>query len=152
MFSLARAIHASADLRAFLRSPISNKEKKKAALTAAFESSVSATTTKFLQLLCEKRRENVLTEIITEFGTLYDERMGIERPTVTTAVALSEAQRASLEAKLAARLNKKVEPVYVVDVKVLGGVKIQIGDTIIDSSVTHQLETIRESMLTQFSN
>lgn len=147
MHTLQRAIHASHELRVFLRSPVIKAEKKKTALTQAFGAYVTPATSAFIELLCDKRRERVLPEIVEEFGKLYDLQMGIERPTVTTAVELSDSQRTALEAKLASRLGKKIEPVYTTDKTVLGGVRIRLGDTMIDGSVSHQLRALKEKML-----
>lgn len=145
--TLNRAIRASHDLRVFLRSPVINKVKKKAALSQAFDSALGTAMQRFLQLLCEKRRERVLPEIVTEFELLYDIRSGIVRPLVTSAVELGAPQKSAIEQKLAARLNKIVQPKYIVDPKILGGVSVRIGDTVIDGSVSHQLKEIRDSML-----
>src|SRR5579883_905265 len=137
---------ASRDMRVFLQSPVVNKEKKKTILKSLLTGKISEPMMHFIILLCEKRRENVIPLIIQEFNDLCDLRMNIIRPRIASAIELSEKEKKSLEAQLNARYNKSILAVYNINKELRGGVLIQIGDTIIDGSITHQLETLRKRM------
>jgi F-type H+-transporting ATPase subunit delta len=65
---------------------------------------------------------------------------------VRSAVPLSEEQRKRLATALKASTGKDVEIKVVIDPTVLGGVITQIGDTVIDGSVRHRLNRVRETL------
>ena len=65
---------------------------------------------------------------------------------VRSAIELTDDQRARLEAALARATGHAVEVKVIVDPSLLGGVVSQIGDTIIDGSVRHQLSELRETI------
>jgi F-type H+-transporting ATPase subunit delta len=65
---------------------------------------------------------------------------------VRSAVSLTDDQRTRLSAALKASTGKDVEIKVVIDPSVLGGVITQIGDTVIDGSVRHRLQRVRETL------
>ena len=65
---------------------------------------------------------------------------------VRSAVPLSDDQRDRLAAALKKSTGKDVEVKVVIDPSVLGGIVTQIGDTVIDGSVRHRLNQVRESL------
>lgn len=146
MRNLQQLMTASRDMRVFLQSPVVNKEKKKTILQSLLNDKISKPMMEFIVLLCEKRRENVLPIIIEEFNDLCDIRMGIIRPRIASAIELSEKEKKTLESQLNARYNKQVKPAYSVNKALRGGVVVQVGDTIINGSIAHQLESLGKRM------
>ena len=65
---------------------------------------------------------------------------------VRSAVPLTDEQRTRLASALKASTGKDVEIKVVIDPTVLGGVITQIGDTVIDGSVRHRLQRVRETL------
>jgi F-type H+-transporting ATPase subunit delta len=65
---------------------------------------------------------------------------------VRTAVALTDDQVGRLTAALNAKTGKDVEIKVVIDPTVLGGIVTHIGDTVIDGTVRHRLNQVRESL------
>jgi F-type H+-transporting ATPase subunit delta len=70
----------------------------------------------------------------------------VEQAIITSATALSKQQGQALIAPLEARFNKKIEPQYAVDPELIGGVKIVVGDAVIDASVRGQLQDLAISL------
>ncbi|WP_347352088.1 F0F1 ATP synthase subunit delta [Intrasporangium sp.] len=66
--------------------------------------------------------------------------------TVTSAVPLSDSERARLGAGLATIYGGKVRVNAVVDPRVMGGIKVEIGDELIDGTVLRKLESARRAM------
>lgn len=142
--SIDRLIRESREFLLFLRSPVINKEKKKSILAGFLEKSVSGITYKFILLLTSKGRETILPEIIQQFYRLCDVQLGIENAAVRSAVPLTAEQEKKLLTRLEQRTKKKIHLHTVIDPKLKGGITIQIGDTVWDGSILHQLETLRE--------
>lgn len=98
----------------------------------------------FLMLLVDKNRVASLSQIVTAYDSLADERSGVIRPLVRTAFDLDEGQVTAIRAALEKESGKKVVPRVIVDSSLIGGIVIQIGDTAFDSSVKTQLKRIHD--------
>jgi F-type H+-transporting ATPase subunit delta len=101
----------------------------------------------FINILIDRNRLGLLDEIITEYQRLLDERMGIVRARVTTAQTLEARQHQELAAKLAEVTGKQVRMEVAVDPSLIGGVIAQVGSTIYDGSVRHQLQTFKSRLV-----
>jgi F-type H+-transporting ATPase subunit delta len=100
----------------------------------------------FLSLLASKNEAHLLPNIIEEFdryatrGTLHASAR------VTSAVPLTDKEKAALEGKLRERNGADLEFEYVVDSTILGGVVVRMGDEVIDGSVSGKLAALREKL------
>jgi F-type H+-transporting ATPase subunit delta len=141
---IQRIIKESREFQLFLKSPVIKKEKKQAVFLASFGSSVQSLTLRFLSLLIEKEREDVLPSIIDSFFGLQDEILGIVHVRVKTAAGLSQQQTAQLKQRFEAYSKKKVFIDQSLDKQLIGGFIARIGDTVFDGSVKQQLELLRK--------
>jgi F-type H+-transporting ATPase subunit delta len=94
---------------------------------------------RFLRVLIDNGRLDALVEIRELFEALRREREGVAEANIVSAFPLEGAQLAALVAALEARLQRKVRTVVGVDRELIGGVRIQIGDEVIDGSVRGKL-------------
>ena len=141
---LEKLITDSKEFYLFLKSPVINIEKKKSVLAETLKGRVCETTAKFVHLITVKGRENILPEIIRQFVQLRDERMGILRVAVRTAVAFTPQQEQQLIDQLKKVTGKDIRLSFVIDATVVGGFTAQYEDTVWDGSVSHQLEILRK--------
>jgi len=102
--------------------------------------------TNLARLLIESSRVGDAAEIDEEFQRLADEAAGRVRATVTTAIALEAHDRDRVARELSRRLEKDVQINVVVDPRILGGMKLQYGDRIVDASVATKLEQMRRRL------
>ncbi len=140
-------LKGSRDLRRLLTSPVVREGQKKAVFRALWGTHVNPITMAFLVLLSHKQREGVLPVIIEEFRALHDRNLGVVGADVRTAVPLSAAQERDLNAQLMHSTGKTVRLRTSVDAALKGGLVVRIGDTVVDASVRHQLERLRERFL-----
>jgi F-type H+-transporting ATPase subunit delta len=84
--------------------------------------------------------------ILDEFELLADEAAGRVRATVTTAVELSIDDRENLRQQLSERLGKEVRVTAAVDPSIIGGLKLQYGDHLIDASLATRLQQLRRRL------
>jgi F-type H+-transporting ATPase subunit delta len=103
-------------------------------------------TTNLARLLIETNRVREVRGIADEFEALADEAAGRVRATVTTAVELLPAERDRLADQLSERLGKEVRIEVVVDERILGGLKLQYGDRLIDASLATKLQQLRRRL------
>lgn len=142
--SIAGIIRGSREFRVFLSSPVVSIPRKKSVLQEIFARTISKDTLAFLDLLVTKQRESHLGEIIEQFTVLHDARMGIANVDVTTAVELTVQQQTLLRKEMEQRTGKSVRLRIATDASIRGGLVVRIGDTVLDASLTHQLERLRE--------
>jgi F-type H+-transporting ATPase subunit delta len=103
-------------------------------------------TTNLAKLIIESNRVGEVGAIEEEFQRLADEAGGRVRATVTTAVELTPKDRDRVEDELSTRLGKKVRLEVVVDAGILGGLKLQYGDHLVDASVATRLQQLRRRL------
>jgi F-type H+-transporting ATPase subunit delta len=102
--------------------------------------------TNFAKLLIESNRVLDVRDIEQEFQRLADEAAGRVQATVTTAVELTPNDRDRVEAELSKRLGKEIRMHLVVDPNILGGLKLQYGDRLVDASVATKLQQLRRRL------
>jgi F-type H+-transporting ATPase subunit delta len=144
---VAASLQHSRELRVLLSSPVVREGKKRAIFQDLWGAGISRSTMAFLVLLTRHHRERVLPEVIEEFHALRDEREGIVTADVRTAVPINGAQQREIGARLTRSTGKKVRLRAAVDPAIRGGLVVRIGDTVVDASVRHQLERLRERLL-----
>ena len=100
----------------------------------------------FVRALIENGRLTLAPEIRDLFLELKNEREGVVDAIVESAFALDAAQTAALVADLERRFKRKVRPQVTVDKELIGGVRVQVGDEVIDSSVRGQLAAMASAL------
>jgi F-type H+-transporting ATPase subunit delta len=141
--AIAKVLHDSRELRLLVASPVVPVARKRAIFEEIFAGHISRETLRFLHLLTSKSREGILSELIEQFRVLHDESLGIVNVEVRTVVQLSYAQEKDLRAELERLIGKKPRIHQVLDASIRGGLIVRIGDTVLDASVSHQLELMR---------
>ena len=129
-----------------LRHPRVSTADKKRLLEAQLSGKVSATTLKFLDLLVEKKRFELLPMVGANFARMAAEKRGAVKAVVRTARPLSAEAQKQLAAKLKTFAGKDVEIDIKEDPELIGGVSVKIGDWVLDSSLRGQLRRMKESI------
>jgi len=100
----------------------------------------------FVRVLIENGRLTLAPEILALFLELKNEREGVVDAVVESALPLDAAQTAALTADLERRFKRKVKAQVTVNKELIGGVRVQVGDEVIDSSVRGQLATMATAL------
>lgn len=95
-----------------------------------------------VNLLVENRRLSLLPEIVSLYEILKAEQEGELTAHVTSAYELTATQLAGLVAKLETKMGRKITATQSVDADLIGGVVIQVGDEVMDSSVRGGLASL----------
>lgn len=140
---LSDAIQSDTRLQNFMAAPQVSAIAKKQVVEKAFAGQLPHVMMRFVQKLIDNRRQMLVPEIAVEYGNLVDERAGRVHAQVTVARETSDAERASIAARLSERLGKEVVPHLSVNPAILGGLVVRIGDTVMDGSVRKRLATLR---------
>ncbi len=124
--------------------PVDVKAKVMEGMVASME--VDPVISKFLNLLVEKKRAEILPEIAEEFQVMVDEEKNISHGTVVSAVELSDELQAKVKATLEKLTGKTVELSTSVDPTIIGGIVAKVGDLELDGSIRTQLASLKDSI------
>jgi len=100
-----------------------------------------------VRVLTENDRLNTLPEIRDSYEQLKNEREGVVDAVITAAYPLDAGQLAALVTELEGRFKRKVKPEVKVDAGLIGGVRMQVGDEVIDGSVRGKLATMAAALM-----
>lgn len=146
------AVHAAIsglepELRAFFNMPQLRRDDKRRILNMAFEGKVGRPVLGLILLLVQKRREPLLDNVVEEFDHYRDRHEGRVQASVTTARKLDTDLVESLRAALEQRTEKTVVLDERIDPEVLGGIRVMLGDAVIDGTVRRSLQNMRRSLV-----
>ncbi len=138
-----RDLMSDEKVAAVLTNPTIPRERRMDLITSA---SLDPEATNLAKLLIEADRVPEIGAIADEFQDLADEAAGRVRATLTTAVELGSRDRERVATELSRRLGKTVTMRVEVDPRILGGLKVQYGDRLIDASVATRLQQLRRRL------
>ena len=145
--TLASAIRESDDLAALIRNPEVRREDLAKAIAAVGNLlELSPLTGNFLGVLAANRRLAKLPDMARAFAAIAAAERGEVSATVTSAHPLDAGQIAALAEKLKVLEGCDVKLNAVVDPAILGGLVVQIGSRMIDSSIRTRLNSLAQAM------
>lgn len=131
-----------------LKSPIISPDKKESILGSVTNGKIGDLTASFIRLLIRKGRETNLPEITTAFIEQYKEYKQIHTVKLTTAAPISDELKQEIVNKVKSQTNmKNIELTAAVDESIIGGFVLQVGDTLVDASISYDLGAIRKQFL-----
>ena len=140
----ALIIAQNKDLGNFLANPIFEQESKKVVVENIIgKLKLSVMTVNFLKLLVDKKRIDVLSDIVFFYRQLMDESLKKVRVNLKTAFPLSNEMQTYITSSLEKVTGRNVEVSVEKDPGLLGGIVIGVGDTLYDGSIRNQLNNMR---------
>ena len=146
MALIGQSIANNASLENALKSPVVKLLEKAAVLDALFPS-VSSESKSLFTTLVSNKRVNILGQIATQYGILYDQVNNKENAFVTTAIPMTSELEEKVMAKLKTLTTKEVTLHKSVDTNILGGFVLRVRDQQYDASVSNQLNTLKRKFI-----
>jgi F-type H+-transporting ATPase subunit delta len=100
----------------------------------------------FIGVLAENERLDVLTQIQEIYEQLKSAEEGVKDALVSSAFPLDDAQLKNLMSQLEAHFGAKLQPRVEIDPALIGGVKVAVGDQMLDASVRGKLEAMATAL------
>jgi len=144
--ALDQAINVSQDLRKYIFDPSIERHVKKSVMEQIF-AGASDYTLNFIKLVIEKNRPEILSMAYRLYINLLNDHRGITPGEVETAVPLDDVTFDGIRKDLEARFNTKLHLERKVDSDLLGGMRVRIGNMVIDGSVRGRLVQLRELLI-----
>ena len=102
--------------------------------------------TRFLNLLLEKKRADILPDIAHEMQVMVDQEQNISHGSVISAIELDDALKKKIQQTLEKITGNKVILEVSVDPSIIGGIVAKVGDLVLDGSIKTQLNELKEAI------
>jgi F-type H+-transporting ATPase subunit delta len=135
------------ELTEYLNNPIVSQDAKREILTKTLESQVNTETFKFLMVLVDRDRINLLKSVIANYLELVYETASIKTIEVSTAFPFTNSQKNTLIQKLKELTNaREIRLIINVDSSLIGGFLIKTESKVIDFTIKNQLQKLAKHL------
>ena len=139
-------VAAHPDVQALSRNPALTDKQVTETLLALLKSPVTEEAKNFIAMLVENGRVALLPEIGVQFHALKNAEEGAADAEITSAFAISDAQVKQLVVTLEKKFGRKLNPSVHVDSSLIGGVRVVVGDEVLDTSVRAKLQQMHVAL------
>ncbi|MFF3028383.1 F0F1 ATP synthase subunit delta [Microbacterium sp. OVT16B] len=146
LFSFSRVIAQNSELELALGSRLGGEDAKVALVERLLSGGVSTGTSVIVSSLVRQPRDRRVRQLLSRAMNIVSSQRGRVVATVHSASPLSEAQRTRLSAALSSRYEGQVSLNVVIDPAVVGGLRVQIADDVIDGSISARLADLRQKL------
>ncbi|MBQ4579724.1 MAG: ATP synthase F1 subunit delta [Clostridia bacterium] len=129
-----------------LASPSIPKDERCAVLEKAFGDIQPAHVMSFVGILVQHGYIRELDDCLTAYTQLHDEHSRLSTAYVTSAVELTKGEKVELTEKLSRKFGRTIHLECAVDPSLLGGLVVRVDSKVIDGSLKHRLQEIKEVM------
>ena len=147
MSELGKVLEQNPTFRAFLADPGISEAERRDVLKRVFEGKASPLVMQFLNVLNTKNRLKSLGMIVDAYEELLDEQLGKIEVDVIVAQKLAPDQLEQVRQKVSSALKKDAVVHQYVDESIIGGLILRVQDKLIDGSVKHQLNELKQKLL-----
>jgi F-type H+-transporting ATPase subunit delta len=143
LFTFGEAVSSNAELELAVSSKLGSAESKASLVGALVTGKASKQTVAILEHLVQQPRERRIGALLKDAATAVADERGFTVATVTTASPLSSAQVTRLTKALGASYGREIHVNHVVDPSIVGGLRVQVGDDVIDGTISRRLTELR---------
>lgn len=141
------AVSADTQLRGFADNPRVTQDQVFGVVTEAAKVALSPVVANFLRTVLENGRLAALPLMAEQFQTLVQARQGVSEACIFSAYPMSDAQVADILAPLEKRFGRKLTAKVELDSELIGGVRVVVGDEVLDTSIKARLERMKSALL-----
>ncbi|MGI9026016.1 MAG: F0F1 ATP synthase subunit delta [Burkholderiaceae bacterium] len=141
------AVAADPDMRRVMNDPRVSGGQIYGVFMGAVSTEPSTFAQNFVRTLIDNDRLSVMPEIGAQFAQLVDAKQGIAEAHITSAFAMDESAVSDLVAALEKKFEIKLKPVVEVDPDLIGGVRVVVGDRVLDTSVRSRLDAMKAALV-----
>ena len=143
--AFADALEGNRELQIFFFSPYFSTEEKKDGLRRAV-SDADETITNFLELLVEKHRMPCVFRTRHAYDAMWEEANRLLPVQVTSAIELDPQTVEVITERVGEQTGRRIDVTTAVEPAILGGIVLQVGNSILDASIRNRLEQLRKQV------
>ena len=141
------AIASNEQLQKYAGNPSVTSKQTFDVVAGVCKTKLPAVAENFLRIVIDNGRLSVLPEIADQFRALKNAQSGSSDATVYSAFALDAAALADLSSTLEKRFGKKLNLTVELQGDLIGGVRVVVGDEVLDTSVKARLEQMKVALV-----
>ena len=146
--SIIQLISNSEDFNSLIKDPTNKKEDQLNVILKISEKfKINNLLTKFLSFLISKRRFFYVEKILKDFIETCSKKRGEIKAVLTAAKELTEKEINSIKEELTKNFSSKIKLNYKHDSSLIGGLIVQVGSTMVDTSIKNKLQKITNRMI-----
>ena len=146
--SIINLIEASQDFKSLIKNPTNTIEDQLKAINEISKYyKISDLLTKFLGFLVTKRRFFYVEKILKDFLETCSKKRGEIKAELTAAKELTESEINNIKSELGKNFSSKIKLNYKNDPSLIGGLIVQVGSTMVDTSIRNKLQQIENRMI-----
>jgi F-type H+-transporting ATPase subunit delta len=142
------AVSAHADMRALMLDPKVSDEQLYQVFSGVVPTPLQQYAQNFLRELIAQGRLQAMPEVAVQFKRLKNAHEGVADAEISSAFPLEAAALSDLVMLLEKKFNIKLRPIVTVDSSLIGGVRVKVGDEVLDTSVRARLEQMKTALTT----
>jgi F-type H+-transporting ATPase subunit delta len=146
MLAALALVARDARVRAAAANPELSDEQRAGLFIAVLAGRLTGEAENFVRVLAQNGRLELLPEIREQFEALKNDREGVVEADVQSAFELSDAQLRDIVQRLERKTGRKVRARLSLDRELIGGVRIVLGDKVIDGSARAQLAALEAAL------
>lgn len=143
LFAFGRAVASDADLELAVGSKLGQADHKAALVQRLLGGKASPQTLAIVEQLVRQPRGRRIGELLSYAASVVADQAGFQVATITTAAPLNPTQLDRIRAGLEKSYGRAVRVNQLIDPDVVGGVRVQIGDDVIDGTVATRINDLR---------
>lgn len=143
---IVSVLRENADLRKLLEHPNLDSNVKHSMLSSLFGSVISEAVSNTLKLLVDRRREDILPDLLNDYVRIAEQELGIATAVVTTPLPLTDHEEKEIADHFGKLTGKQIRMERKVDPSLLGGMTVRIGDRLYDGSLSGRLSRLEKSL------
>lgn len=140
------AVAANPDMQQLADNPKVTSDQVLSVITAVAQAPLDAKVSNLLRTVVENGRLAALPEIAAQFNALIMSRSGTSDATIESAFPIEGEQLPQVVAALEKRFGRKLNASVVVDAELIGGIRVVVGDEVLDTSVKARLEQMKAAL------
>jgi F-type H+-transporting ATPase subunit delta len=140
------AVAANPQLRSFADNPKVTAQQVFDVVVGVAGTSLSDAAKNLLTTVIDNGRMAALPEIASQFHALVNARSGVSDALVESAFPIDAAQLDAVQASLEKRFGRKLKATVVVKPELIGGIRVTVGDEVLDTSVAARLEQMKVAL------
>ncbi|MBC8214844.1 MAG: ATP synthase F1 subunit delta [Candidatus Marinimicrobia bacterium] len=147
LLAIMEIYKTSPEFRQFLFTKRVKTLEKMKILQKVLSNSVTELELNLLQILLENSHIDALSDVVKRFIRIAETKSDFAKVTVFSSHKLNEEELSDIVNQLEKKLSRKVYTKLEIDPTLLGGVKLRIGNTIVDGSLARRLENLKSALL-----
>lgn len=143
LFAFGTAVNSDPALELAVSSKLGTSEAKSALVTQLLAGKASAQTVAIVDHLVQQPRGRRIAKLLRTAASVVADEAGLSVATVTTAAPMTAEQLARLAKALGSSYGRGLRINHVIDPSIIGGLRVQLGDDVIDGTVTSRINELR---------